>query len=788
MSKEILDSEIDGKQVIAVVGDPVIDKFVNIPHGSEKITIKMPGGTFFVSKTLENGLNKVGTQVLGYKKEAFSLSETLKIPIVSWEIKTEEPVMRCKNIMSSESLLNDKFYQKLAHEAEVIDQKIDMLVVHDLNLEMQDQNSNKDRYEHKWGWSFEKLKVDPSSECPSLFFMLNRGLPDFEEDFWEKIFSENDINARTLAIVYADTLRKEGVTISKRISWERTAQDYLKELYTHPVMKNLRRFNHLIVRFGFCGAIHSYRIGKIRYHRLFFDPMADHSGIYCDPVFEGDVIGNQSVFITSIVKDLISNANTIKDNGHKVAERVGSAIKKSIVRCQLYYEKGLSLVIKNDEGGFNDIGGFNENLFKKDLNVDRIADERIPIGNSSWSIINQSAEYNLLEVAVNIVQKGVENVLNKQLNKNKRPVWAPVVKFGKKGEEKLKIIDRREIESYRAAHRLLKKAFESQDKRKRPLCIAVFGPPGAGKSFVVKELLKSANLDGSDVIPRTINISQLTEPEQFIAELKKNPDKEELTAVNAKLEESRRLSGEVGDRSGSENDTVRDSINININTYQEEKRKLEQTIEKQNAKNLPICFLVDEFDCDLNTEPLGWLKYFLSRMENWKGENPPILIFAGGTSKNYHDFSREDSSVEKKEQARFAMAKGPDFVSRLVGHIDILGPDPVDDNDDTYVIRRAVFLRSLILDNIFPNNGERDENIDLSKEKKVNGDIVRAMLNVTEYKHGMRSMRAILDMSVKLGGDGGIYVSGSLPSLVQLNMHVDGNEFMNRLHEARLAK
>ena len=40
--------------------------------------------------------------------------------------------------------------------------------------------------------------------------------------------------------------------------------------------------------------------------------------------------------------------------------------------------------------------------------------------------------------------------------------------------------------------------------------------------------------------------------------------------------------------------------------------------------------------------------------------------------------------------------KGPDFVSRLSGHIDIIGPNPTDEYDQAYVIRRALILRQIL--------------------------------------------------------------------------------------------
>ena len=140
------------------------------------------------------------------------------------------------------------------------------------------------------------------------------------------------------------------------------------------------------------------------------------------------------------------------------------------------------------------------------------------------------------------------------------------------------------------------------------------------------------------------------------------------------------------------------------------------------------------------------------------------------------DFCREDNSWKEEQKAYFSSIKGPDFVSRLRGHIDILGPNRVDDFDDTYVIRRALLLRSFLLERF----GLKDSN---DKEANlinyVDPPIIKAMLKVSSFKHGARSMRAIVNMSMTVGGSGGKIVCSTLPTLPQINMHVNGKEFLD---------
>jgi len=774
---------------IAVIGDVTLDEFRNVDEKRHTNSVTKRGGAEFVSSMLEHACRDMSVKILKYENV-----EDERLPKALWMIKSQDDgKVRCVDPLQFRKELNDceddqkRGAQVESHEGK--NTKFEMLVVQDLPVSYNkrtetdnDEGNNLQTSDNKiseksdnWVWALKKIRevkdepgkynTDfPKAFCPRIFLMIGNSLPDFDQNFWKQLISDEEqgsdkeeglknLWSHSLALIYADTLRMDGLTISKRISWERTAQDYLKELYSHPKMKDLGKLSHLVIRFGVSGAIYSYRIGRQRFHRLYFDPKAHQIGTHRDPRADGDVVGNQSIFSTSIMSEIVRYINLDTHDEHHDAHHiswiVGGAIRKAIRRCQKHFDDGFIIKIEPEKrsekhpnkkskklkkvqllekiGDFIRNGGFDKNLFMMDTiincNHDEIANERIPVGSPSWSIVTQSGGYNLLNIATKIVMNGIELTLNTNIeNKGRSPIWAPVIKFGPEGKENLIVIDRREIESYMAVHRLLSTTPTSD----RSLSIGVFGPPGSGKSFVVKSILES--ITPSPTI-KTFNVAQWTSPNQLIEELNKiavrllkNPDED-------------------------------------------------------------ICLFFDEFDCSLGDKTLGWLKYFLSPMEDWKKTHGtkkcPIFVFAGGTRHNYRDFTREDSSHDKEQQAHFEMAKGPDFVSRLIGHINILGPNPVDDYDEAYVIRRAVFLRSLILNHI--NKNDADEPL----KKWIREEIVRAMLKVTSYKHGMRSIRAILAMSVQMGGRSGKYVSGTLPSLTQLNMHVDGKEFMDMIDEAR---
>ncbi len=110
--------------------------------------------------------------------------------------------------------------------------------------------------------------------------------------------------------------------------------------------------------------------------------------------------------------------------------------------------------------------------------------------------------------------------------------------------------------------------------------------------------------------------------------------------------------------------------------------------------------LWDEFDSDLAGVSFGWLRHFLAPMQDGAFQQGQILhpigkaifVFAGGTSARLADFAGNRST-------EFRLAKGPDFASRLKGHVDIVGPDPRGGDpeaDPYYRIRRAILLRSML--------------------------------------------------------------------------------------------
>jgi len=278
----------------------------------------------------------------------------------------------------------------------------------------------------------------------------------------------------------------------------------------------------------------------------------------------------------------------------------------------------------------------------------------------------------------------------------------------------LTTVDRWEIEAYQNIKNLIT-AYDDNQNPERPLSIAVFGSPGSGKSFGVTQIAKNISKKIEKI---EFNVSQFTS----FADL------------------------------GAAFQQVRDVI---------------------LQGKLPLVFF-DEFDSANGNIPRGWIKYFLMPMQDGKfkddsGEHPLgkcILVFAGGTAASFEEFIKPLGSEDKEEMQAFKDIKAPDFISRLRGTINVLGPNRKDDSDNNYILRRALLLRSLI---------ERKLGVKEGKKATISPNVLWAMLLVPKYEHGARSMEAILDMSRIEGKE---WEPVSLPSRAQLSLHVDADAFI----------
>lgn len=544
----------------------------------------------------------------------------------------------------------------------------------------------------------------------TIIYKMSRPLA--QGKLWDKVLKK--YREKLILVVSADDLRRDGVNINRRLSWERTAKDFVWQSGDNGKLSPLVEASSiLIVCFGTDGAILSTKRGKDRMFYLYYDPMVAEDGFRDD--CEGDMIGFSSAFVAGLTAH-------IARRGYEDIKDLGEAVRKGLRCARQLFRRGFGA-----EGSEVDYPA--KPLFGRDDEKEtHIAMEEIPIpappklaDTNSWHILGSNGLIGLEDIARQIVIEGEDGVL-----KN-----FPMGKFGK-----LKTVDRNEIESFRSMRNLMREYLKNPTP-KRPLSIAVFGPPGSGKSFGVSEVAES--IAPGQIEKLEFNMAQFTSLEDLVSAFHK-----------------------------VRNESLRGKT--------------------------PLVFF-DEFDSTNFDGKLGWLKYFLAPMQNGvfkDGETmhpigKAIMVFAGGTSHSYQDFRGEEAKekakdsdkkdAKKPDDSSEKDAKKPDFISRLRGYINILGPDPVDADDYIYMIRRAMVLRSMLMD-------KAKQLVDGNNRLCIDEGVLRALLKAPEYKHGLRSLEAIIDMS--LLSERTEFEQAALPPAAQIEMHADSEMFLRLLSKNML--
>jgi hypothetical protein len=246
-------------------------------------------------------------------------------------------------------------------------------------------------------------------------------------------------------------------------------------------------------------------------------------------------------------------------------------------------------------------------------------------------------------------------------------------------------------------------SYVSRDTFQRPLCIGVFGPPGSGKSFSVKEVARviSNKFDSDPFDFFEFNMTQFDGPEE----------------INSAIE------------------PIRASV---------------------ARSKVPIVFW-DEFDCRYDNHEFGYLRYFLPSMQDgvtYVHGTPyyigrAIFVFAGGVKSSWAEMEDllSQKDVQAAEQAK--TLKIPDFMSRLRVVLDI---DGIAINDE--LLKKAATeeqlgeLHRILLKRAFIIAHQMDTHWKKAA-RKTSGLLLRLLL--ARYKFGARSIEAVIEASSASG-------------------------------------
>ena len=497
---------------------------------------------------------------------------------------------------------------------------------------------------------------------------------------WDDVQKAPALAKRTVLVVTAADLRRAGCDVSRGLSWERTALDVVAALRETAIVP-LRRCRHVVVSFEGAGALWTDRsIGAEPRATLVFDP----ARIEADPAesARGKVFGHQACLAAGIAWELASAlADGAKDA--LAADAVLGGVRRGLAARRVLHAAGHGPADAAPSGFPAQV--IRAHALRDPSESFACIEFPRPEDPDTFTILVHTApvadaKHPLYADARLIAMNGVRAA-------------SAVPSFRMAG---FATWDRREIESLRRIQRLIRDYENAPPPRKdelpRPLSIAVFGAPGAGKSFIVKQIAKGSFEKAPPFVE--MNLSQ------FYAE------RELIGAFHR----------------------VRDAV---------------------LTGRTPVV-LWDEFD----SREYAWFRLLLAAMQDGTFQEEQVVhpigkcvfVFAGGTSSTFSEFGRPlpDDPDASRIRRQWRFAKGPDFVSRLSGHLDVLGPnqrmleptrhdeDPIPDPDDRgFPIRRALFLRGYLA----LNEGE---------PPPIAPELVDMLLRVQRYRHGSRSFERIL--------------------------------------------
>ncbi|MFC5640158.1 hypothetical protein [Kitasatospora cinereorecta] len=535
--------------------------------------------------------------------------------------------------------------------------------------------------------------------------------------------SESGLAKKLVIVMKADSLRDAGAEISRDLSWERSAQDILAEIQRNAALKSLKRCRRIVITFGPTGALIIDNDFEDRRYTLVFDKELMEGSWSWKNEKSGRMFGYSQLLVAELVARLVdcSIRNSTGGEGYPAIfnRSLVDGSKHALVEMRRVHELGFARDGEKLEFPVSALEppGANGECVIEVANVKSpmVLD---PPPTETWSFLQQELDGNdPYDLARKIVYGGAEELRN-----------VPTAQFGH-----LQTADRREIEGLRSLRRLITDYWDAAEADRNldkkggvsPRSIAVFGSPGDGKSFAVRQVVSWLREERGErpLDPLEFNLSQFESSTDLYAAFH--------------LVRDRFLDGEI-----------------------------------------PLVFW-DEFDTPLMGLPLGWIRYFLAPMYEGTFQQAQVIhpigraifIFAGGVYGSFDEF------VERTSVPSFDGSKAPDFISRLSGYLDIVSPNPQRGKliDEPHrIIHRALLLHKLLL------------GANIRSRQDVDSDVVRAFLEIPMYRHGARSMRAIIEMSRLHRG--GRFSRSALPPPTQLNLHVDAEEFLRLARHEHLAE
>ena len=334
-------------------------------------------------------------------------------------------------------------------------------------------------HEHKRCWHLET----PVAESP--WILLKLAAPIAQGDLWRALVPADKRDAgytdHLVCLVSAHDLRREAVRVTPSMSWEKTLEDLSEEL-NRPALAPLARCRHLVVVFGGDAVLWIDRENPDRAARFCFAP-DDAEGDFAARI-DGEAVG----YLTTMAAAL----------GYGIAQ-TGPHHPLDLAPWMAAGLRGMRDLLLHGHGGV----GTTAEQQPKGYPVQRLAatilppglgdlaeatiawprptpdDRKQPRKQRPWMIVESTQRPlgarelpTLVGLAGEVVRCGQAAYRS-----------LPHAKFGK-----FVTAERSEIELLRGIRALMHDYQRHARTGAKPLSIGVFGPPGAGKSFAVRQI------------------------------------------------------------------------------------------------------------------------------------------------------------------------------------------------------------------------------------------------------------------------------------------------------------
>lgn len=287
---------------------------------------------------------------------------------------------------------------------------------------------------------------------------------------------------RLVVIVQADDIRAEGVELSKGSSWEKTCEDFVRNISVVGSLVTLVTCPHLIVMFGCDGIIYHRGLDVLK-PVLFFDPLRTEYEFFNQNLKY--VPGVMEAFVAGFAKALVQSDQVVYED----------CIKTGFETSRRLARKGISSPGPNrllyDVSAIMDGREMNADVL---IRIDIPTDE-IGKGKQNWSLLDFVIA-DSAEVARRIVLEGISNIN------------IPISRVNK-----LVLFDRKEVQLFHTLKSHLTEYLAVPQVK--PRSIALFGPCGSGKTFAALQLTKAAAAAGKRARPLVFDLSEFKKLEDL---------------------------------------------------------------------------------------------------------------------------------------------------------------------------------------------------------------------------------------------------------------------------------